>query len=41
MGVEKANIGDWFMIFLLSRNMDTTMYNIFIEEITEKFKTKA
>merc|ERR1719508_634347 len=39
--VEKANIGDWFMIFLLSRNMDTVMYNIFIEEITEKFKTKA
>merc|ERR1719431_2473316 len=33
--IEKANIGDWFMIFLLSRNMDTTMYNIFIEEITE------
>ena len=23
--VEKANIGDWFMIFLLSRNMDTVM----------------
>lgn len=39
--IEKANIGDWFMIFLLSRNMDRTMYNIFIEEITEKFKTKA
>jgi len=29
------------MIFLLSRNMDRTMYNIFLEEITEKFKTKA
>ena len=39
--VQKADIGDWFMIFLISRNMDTTMYNIFIEEITEKFKTKA
>ena len=39
--VEKANIGDWFMLFLISRNMDTTMYNIFLEEITEKFKTKA
>ena len=39
--VEKANIGDWFLIFLISRNLDTTMYNIFIEEISEKFKTKA
>jgi len=39
--VERAPIGDWFMFFLISRNMDTTMYNIFIEEITEKFKTKA
>jgi len=39
--VDKANIGDWFMIFLISRNMDSIMYNIFIEEITEKFKTKA
>jgi len=33
-------IGDWFMIFLVSRNMDSVMYNVFIEEITEKFKTK-
>jgi len=39
--VAKANIGDWFMIFLISRNMDSIMYNIFLEEITEKFKTKA
>merc|ERR1711992_428594 len=31
--VEKANIGDWFLIFLISRNLDRTMYNIFIEEI--------
>ena len=39
--VEKATIGDWFLIFLISRNLDSTMYNIFIEEISEKFKTKA
>jgi len=39
--VEKTSIGDWFMIFLISRNMDTTMYNIFIQEISEKYKTKA
>ena len=39
--VEKADIGDWFLIFLISRNLDSTMYNIFIEEISEKFKTKA
>lgn len=39
--VEKSSIGDWFMIFLISRNMDRTMYNIFIEEISEKYKTKA
>ena len=39
--IEKANIGDWFLIFLISRNLDSTMYNIFIEEISEKFKTKA
>jgi hypothetical protein len=39
--VNNASAGDWFMIFLVSRNMDSTMYNHFIEEITEKFKTKA
>lgn len=39
--VERAPMGDWFMIFLISRNMNTTMYNIFIEEISEKYKTKA
>ena len=39
--VERADIGDWFLIFLISRNLDSTMYNIFIEEISEKFKTKA
>jgi len=38
--VEKMPIGDWFMVFLISRNMDSVMYNVFIEEITEKFKTK-
>lgn len=37
--VEKVAIGDWFMIFLISRNMDSMMYNIFIDEITEKYKT--
>jgi len=36
-----VGVGDWFMIFLVSRNMDSTMYNMFLEEITEKFKTKA
>jgi len=39
--VKNASIGDWFMIYIVSRNMDSTMYNIFIEEITEKYKTKA
>jgi len=39
--VTNASTGDWFMIFLVSRNMDSIMYNMFIEEITEKFKTKA
>merc|ERR1739844_19981 len=38
---NNAAIGDWFMIFLVSRNMDSTMYNLFISEISEKFKTKA
>jgi len=38
--VEKMPIGDWFMIFQISRNMDSVMYNVFIEEVTEKFKTK-
>jgi len=37
--VEKAQIGDWFLIFLLSRNMDTIMYNVFVEELAEKFKS--
>jgi len=39
--VNGAAIGDWFIIFLISRNMDAQMYNIFIEEISEKYKTKA
>jgi hypothetical protein len=36
--IDQAEIGDWFMIFLVSRNMDTLMFNIFIEEISEKYK---
>jgi len=39
--VDKADIGDWFMLFLVSKNMDSSTYNIFIEELAEKFKTKA
>jgi len=37
--IEKAAIGDWFLIFLISRNMDSVMYNVFIEELAEKFKS--
>ena len=39
--VDRADIGDWFMLFLVSKNMDSRTYNIFIEELAEKFKTKA
>jgi len=37
--VNKAKFGDWFMLFLISRNMDTLMYNMFIEELAEKYKS--
>lgn len=37
--VDKAAFGDWFLLYLISRNMDTVMYNIFIEELTEKYKS--
>ena len=39
--IDKADIGDWFLIFLLSRNMDTLMYNAFIEELSEQYKSKS
>jgi len=37
--VDKAAFGDWFLLYLVSRNMDTIMYNFFIEELAEKYKS--
>jgi len=37
--VDKAEFGDWFILYLISRNMDTAMYNMFIEELAEKYKS--
>lgn len=39
--VEKSSMGDWFMMYQVCRNMDSIMYNIFIEEISEKYKTSG
>lgn len=37
--IDKAEFGDWFLLFLIHRNMDTVMYNMFIEELAEKYKS--
>lgn len=39
--MNKAQLGDWFVIFLLSRNLDSTLFGEFIDRLAEKIKTDA
>lgn len=38
--MKKADIGDWFLIFLLSKNLDSILFREFISQLTEKIKTE-
>jgi hypothetical protein len=37
---KKANIGDWFVIHQLSKNMDEILFQDFMEKFSEKLKTE-
>jgi hypothetical protein len=39
--MKRAQMGDWFVIFLLSKNLDSIMFKEFIMQLTEKLKTDA
>lgn len=39
--MKKAQMGDWFVIFLLSKNMDSILFKEFITRLSEKLKTDA
>lgn len=38
--MKKADLGDWFLIFLLSKNLDSILFREFISQLTEKIKTE-
>lgn len=38
--MRKANIGDWFVLFLLSKNLDSILFREFISQLSEKLKTE-
>ena len=38
--MKKADLGDWFLIFLLSKNLDSILFREFISQLTEKLKTE-
>lgn len=38
--MRKADLGDWFLIFLLSKNLDSILFREFISQLTEKLKTE-
>ena len=37
--MKKAQMGDWFVIFLLSKNLDSILFKEFIVQLTDKLKT--
>lgn len=39
--MRKAQMGDWFLIFLLSKNLDSILFKEFIDRLTDKLKTEA
>jgi len=38
--MKKADIGDWFVLYLLSKNLDSILFKEFIMQFTEKLKTE-
>ena len=38
--MKKADLGDWFLLFLLSKNLDSILFREFISQLTEKLKTE-
>lgn len=39
--MKKAKFGDWFIIFLISKNLDSVIFKEFILQLTDKLKTDA
>ncbi len=39
--MKKAQLGDWFLIFLLSKNLDSVLFKEFIIRLSDKLKTDA
>ena len=39
--MKKAQMGDWFLIFLLSKNLDSLLFHEFIVRLSDKLKTDA
>lgn len=39
--MKKAQMGDWFVIFLLSKNLDSVLFREFIVRLSDKLKTDA
>lgn len=39
--MKKAQMGDWFIIFLLSKNLDSILFREFITQLSEKLKIDA
>ncbi|XP_059083716.1 innexin inx3-like isoform X2 [Tigriopus californicus] len=39
--MRKAQMGDWFVIFLLSKNLDSILFKEFIVQLADKLKTDA
>jgi hypothetical protein len=39
--LKKAQMGDWFVIFLLSKNLDSILFREFICRLSDKLKTDA
>ena len=39
--MKKAKFGDWFVIFLISKNLDSIIFKEFILQLTDKLKTDA
>ena len=39
--MNRAELGDWFLLFLLSRNLDHVLFKEYISELAERLKTEG
>lgn len=39
--MKKAQFGDWFMIYMLSKNMDSILFDDFVKKLADKLKTDS